>query len=264
MREFIKDTIVRFKLTRKAYKQLHILLAGTLRYAKEEGYTDFSAGAFFFDLMLSDRMFAKQEKPALELQFFTDDEATKLIHFLWTEQDLRGLGLILMFQTGMRVGELAALRWDSVRDGKIIVSATEETYTDAATGKKICAVADHAKTDAGEREIYLPDQAEKTIKAIRTKNPFGEFLFMDKLGRIRAKRFNTWLHRACKKIRIPERSTHKIRKTYASVLLSARVDDKLITSQMGHTDISMTRDVYYYNRQSEQKKREELSKVISF
>ena len=96
LREYIKDTIVRYRLTRKAFKQLHILLAGTLRYAKEEGYTDFSAGAFFFDLVLSDRMFEKQEKPVPELQFFTDDEASVLIHFLWKEQDLRGLGLILM------------------------------------------------------------------------------------------------------------------------------------------------------------------------
>ena len=169
-----------------------------------------------------------------------------------------------MFQTGIRVGELAALRWRDYKDGKIIVSCTEETYKDAETGKKICEVANHAKTDAGERTVYLPEQSEKTIKAIRTLNPFGEFMFMDKLGRIRAKRFNTWLERACEKVGIPKRSTHKIRKTYGSILLSNRIDDKFITDQMGHTDISMTRDVYYFNRQSEQKKREELSKVISF
>ena len=51
LRQFIKETIVKFDLTKKAYKQLHILLRGTLLYAKEEGYTDFSAGAFFYDLV---------------------------------------------------------------------------------------------------------------------------------------------------------------------------------------------------------------------
>ena len=76
---------------------------------------------------------------------------------------------------------------------------------------------------------------------------FGEFLFVDKLGRIRAKRFNTWLHRTCKKVKIPERSTHKIRKTYASILLSSKVDERLITLQMGHTDISTTKGIYYFN-----------------
>lgn len=264
LRRFIKETILKYELTRKAYSQLRILLRGTLIYAKEEGYTDFSAGAFFYDLNLSDRIFAHREKPAPEMQTFSDDEVEKLMRFLWEEQDLRGLGLILMFQTGMRVGELAALRWENVRDGKIRIVATEETYKDPETGKKTCEVVDHAKTDAGERVIILPDKAEATIKAIRAKHPFGEYVFADKLGRIRAKRFNTWLHRACKKVAIPERSTHKIRKTYASVLLSSGVDEKLVTSQMGHTDISVTKDIYYFNRDKEADKRMAISNAINY
>jgi integrase len=88
---------------------------------------------------------------------------------------------------------------------------------------------------------------------------------MDKQGRrIRANRINHWLHRACKKVGIPERSTHKIRKTYASILLSNRVDERLVTSQMGHTDISTTRGSYYFNRNSEDKNKETISSVISF
>lgn len=141
-----------------------------------------------------------------------------IVNHLWEEQDPRGLGLILMFQTGMRVGELAALRRENIQDGKIRISATEETYVDPETGKKVCEVVDHAKTDAGERTIILPEGAERTLKAIRSLNPFGEYVFMDKQGRIRAKRFNYWLHRTCKKLGIPERSTHKIRKTYASMI----------------------------------------------
>ena len=87
---------------------------------------------------------------------------------------------------------------------------------------------------------------------------------MDKLGRGRAKWFSTWLHRTCKMVEIPKRSTHKIRKTYASVLLSGGVDEKLVTSQMGHTDIAITRSIYYYNRDSEAKKRKVISKAINF
>lgn len=264
LRRFIKETILKYELTKKAYSQLRILLRGTLMYAKEEGYTDFSAGAFFYDLNLSDRIFVHKEKPVPEMQTFSDEEVEKLMRFLWEEQDLRGLGLILMFQTGMRVGELAALRWESIYNGKIRITATEETYKDPKTGKKICEVVDHAKTDAGERTIILPEGAEKTIRAIRAKHPFGEYVFMDKLGRIRAKRFNTWLHRACKKVGIPERSTHKIRKTYASVLLSSGVDEKLVTSQMGHTDISVTKNIYYFNRDKEAEKKMAISNAINF
>ena len=38
-----------------------------------------------------------KEKPADETQVFSDDEVLLLMDFLWAEQDIRGLGLILMF-----------------------------------------------------------------------------------------------------------------------------------------------------------------------
>ena len=265
LRRFIKDAIVDMGLTKKAYKQMQILLKGALLYAKEEGHTDFSAGTFFFDLVLSDRLFVRKPKPDDETEVFSDSEAQVLIDYFWDEQDIRGLGLILMFQTGMRVGELAALKRESVKNGTIRITATEEYFLDPETGKKICDVVDHAKTDAGERTIILPEGAEKTLKAIRALNPFGEYLFMDKNGRrIRGTRFNHWLHRSCKKVGIPERSTHKIRKTYASVLLSNQVDEKLIMSQMGHTDIATTRNIYYFNRNSEDERKKIISKAINF
>lgn len=264
LRWFIKDTITDLGLTKKVYKQMQILLKGALLYAKEEGYTEFSAGTFFFDLVLSDRLFARKAKPDDATQVFNDTEVQMIVNHLWEEQDPRGLGLILMFQTGMRVGELAALRRENIQDGKIKISATEETYVDPETGKKVCEVVDHAKTDAGERTIILPEGAERTLRAIRALNPFGDFVFMDKQGRIRAKRFNYWLHRTCKKLGIPERSTHKIRKTYASILLSNRVDERLVTLQMGHTDILTTKGIYYYNRKDADESRRVISSVINF
>ena len=82
------------------------------------------------------------------------------------------------------------IRWNNVFNGEIRITATEETFVDPYTGKKVCDVVDHAKTDAGERTIILPESSIKVIRAIRSLNPFGEFMFMDKRGRIRAKRFN--------------------------------------------------------------------------
>ena len=110
LRQSIKDQIIEHSLSRKAYKQLHILLRGSLRYARENGYTEFAAGAFFADLVLPDRMFSRPQRRVAEKETFSDDEVRLLMDYLWKEQDLRGLGLILMFQTGMRVGELAALK----------------------------------------------------------------------------------------------------------------------------------------------------------
>ena len=102
-----------------------------------------------------------------------------------------------MFQTGMRVGELAALKYENLKNSSIRITATEEYFIDPESGKKICDVVDHAKTDAGDRTIILPEGADKTLRAIRALNPFGTYLFLDNEGRrIRGTRFNYWLHRA--------------------------------------------------------------------
>ena len=89
-----------------------------------------------------------------------------------------------------------------------------------------------AAPSASVRTIILPESSIKVIRAIRSLNPFG--------------------------------GTHKIRKTYASVLLSSGVDEKLITSQMGHTDIAVTRDIYYFNRDSREKNKLAISRAINF
>ena len=131
-------------------------------HAKEQGYINFSVGVFsrIFGLVIG--CLQKKRDLLRSSKLFSDDEAARLIQYLWKDQDLRGLGLILMFQTGMRVGEFAALRWGNVLDGKIIITATEETWKDPETGKKKCEVVAHAKTDAGNSTMYLPEQAEKT------------------------------------------------------------------------------------------------------
>lgn len=63
---------------------------------------------------------------------------------------------------------------------------------------------------------------------------------------------------------IPERNTHKIRKTYASILISEKVDERLITLQMGHTDISTTKGIYYFNRKSKDESKNIISSAINY
>lgn len=59
-------------------------------------------------------------------------------------------------------------------------------------------------------------------------------------------------------VEIPERSPHKIRKTYASLLVASKVDERLIMHQMGHRDFSTTMKFYAKDR----KERKENLSII--
>ena len=54
---------------------------------------------------------------------------------------------------------------------------------------------------------------------------------------------------------------HKFRKTYASILKAADIDDQMIIEQMGHTDISTTENVYIKNRNRMEEKSCKLGKI---
>ena len=216
------------------------------------------------DFVVPPRLFAAKANRKDEEQVYNEIEVQKLIRYLREHNDrVENLGLILTFECGVRVGELAVLRWSDIEDNVLHISRTESCCEDRETGKKIRIESDRAKTPAGCRDIILPRQAMATLKAIRLHNPFAPqdaFLFQQKDGTFcTGKMFNYRLKKACESIGIMYRSSHKIRKTYSSTLMENHVDERIIINQMGHTNISMTKQAYTFNR----KTRDEVTDIIS-
>lgn len=169
-----------------------------------------------------------------------------------------------MFQTGLRVGELSTLKRQDIDLTKmtIMIRRTETAYSDPA-GHRIIAVSDEAKTVAGTRVVYLPEKARQTIKKITSLNVFGEWLFQYKNGhRITGKSFRDQLYRACDAVGIPRRSTHKVRKTYASTLIDGDAPDKFVQRQLGHKDFTTTRRYYDRDRMTVQDKLDRLNQIV--
>ena len=52
-------------------------------------------------------------------EIFDEDEYPRVLNYLWDHPDMRNLGLILMFVSGVRVGELAALKWEDITETHI-------------------------------------------------------------------------------------------------------------------------------------------------
>lgn len=145
----------------------------------------------------------------------------------------------------------------------IAVRRTEYTYKDKKLGKRVTLVKDFPKTDS-VRDIIIPEHAQQIIDKIISMNPDGEYLFMQNGKRITGRMFNYYLHKACMEIGIKQRSTHKIRKTYASMLLANNIDESIVLNQMGHKDISTTQSYYHYNIADDKTQYEKINAVMNF
>lgn len=262
---FIKRQIFKHGLTHKTFGGLRILLTGIFKYAKREKLTRISITQFFGDLDLPESIFTRRAHKEDPEEVFTDAEVRMLLAWLREDPTLQKLGLILMFQTGLRVGELSALKRSDIDLYRmcIHVRRTETSYDDHE-GHRVISISDETKTEAGHRIVYLPETARWTFSQIFRLNPSRELLFSYEDGRhMHGKAFNDQIHRACKAVGIPERSTHKIRKTYASALLDGAVNEKLVQKQMGHSDIATTKRFYNRDRMTEAEKLAEVNRIIN-
>lgn len=257
--EFVLDTIYNCKLTQKGFSNLRTLILGIFKLARRKRLVSFSISELMNDMEISKKLFRRNVKSDDE-QVFTTDELPKVLDYLKENPDIVNLGIFLLFKTGLRIGELAALKKTDITQNIIHISKTEIHYNDGA-GNVIYEVRDSPKTEAGIRDVVVPDSGLRILNRIRLLNPFGEYLFERRGKRIRTYVFRERLRNICRKLDITMKSPHKIRKTYGSILIDNNVQESLVINQMGHTDIKTTKKHYYRNRMNYTEKKNIINHV---
>lgn len=261
LEQFVKLSIYQNNLKAKAWGNLRSILSGMFKFAKKRGYTNISITSFLGDLEISRKAFCKDKKTDEE-SVFTDLEMRKLVKCLREKPDIANLAILMAAYTGMRAGEVVALKWEDVNDKYIYVHRTQIRYRE--DGKEIYEIRDFPKTEAGVRKIVIVDNLRPILKSLRMMNPFTEYVFI-KDGEVMKKCVpSSSLRRMCDKAGIPRRGMHVLRKTYATRLLNANVEESVVKNQMGHTDIATTKGHYYYNDKGFESMAESIGKVINY
>ena len=259
--DFIIERIDTLDLTAKTYSNMRTLLRGSLNYYVKRHPLSFDPESFFRSLDLRAYFADKEQKP----QVFSDVEIHMIKKYIQEhEESVISYGILFVFYTGLRIGELSALKWEDVFDDYIYIHRTEERYKNEY-GKYEFHIRDTPKTAAGQRRVFLTDEAQLIINRMRELNPNDEFVFMNKEGeRIKGNIYTNKLKRICKSLGITPRSMHKARKTYASNLFRNQVDESIITDQMGHTDIKTTKEFYRFNVRNSNDIQDTIKKAINY
>ena len=260
--KFVKSAIVEHHLTRKAYSGMRLLILGIFKFAKKKKYTSLSISYIMNDLQISRKSFAPNPIDRKK-EVFTEDEIIIVTDYCRQHPDIWNLAILLCFETGLRVGELSALKHSDISEHSIHVQRTEVKCKDEKGRWKLF-VGEFPKTEAGNRHLIIPVQASDTIRQIEELNPAGNFLFEHDGKRIRGNTFNKRLSRICDAVNIPHRTMHKIRKTYGTTLLDSDTNESLVAEMMGHADISTTKQYYYYSNKNSAHKQQQIDNAISF
>ena len=161
-----------------------------------------------------------------------------------------GLFYYLMLYTGLRRGEALALRYEDIDRDKRTISVRRSLYWDPNQP-----VLKDTKTSAGERTVILLD-------ALAAKLPNGKgYVFggtqplTQTVYRKKLREYQTMSGVRC--------TPHQLRHLYATMLYEAGVDDAVATELLGHSSITVTRDIYTHIRQSKLDHAAELLNKVS-
>lgn len=142
-------------------KKLYQLLNQTFRRAIERNYIIRNPISF------EEAKRPKSAKITEKVEALTIEEEKKLIKALSCEINALKDACLLMLFTGMRVGEVLALKWENISDKNISI---KKSLTRDESGKVI--VGEKVKTYTSDREIPITETIQKILTNISRENDY--------------------------------------------------------------------------------------------
>lgn len=160
---------------------------------------------------------------------------------------------VVMLGTGMRVGEVTGLRWQDIDFGDNVININHAlVYSPNSDGKFVFKIS-NPKTEASVRSVPMM-RAVRDILLRESATPAGntEFIFTNRAGN---PHYQTALNDAINNIVrscneeygydiLPHFSCHTLRHTFATRMCERGVNMKVVQDVLGHTDISITMNIY--------------------
>ena len=258
--EFYHETLQKYRLRKDSIDGLRKLIKMVIKEARKQKLTDISPAM----LIDSPKKLIDNERPEDDKIYFTEEEAHKVFDYCYKHHTDYDKAIMLMFMTGMRVGEVVALRHSDINSEKgfIYIHSTEAEYI-GDNGKVSYKVMDRTKTSHGTRHAAIRKNDSLIFAMLKKTNPFNEYIFLKKDG-IRANAYDirNRLKRVCKEVGIKARGCHAIRRTYATTLAESGVNTTTIIAQMGHTSIHTTYNSYIQDSAQVEKRKNELDEKL--
>ena len=181
-----------------------------------------------------------------KVRALTTDEEIRLYNVLITEDINYSHQMLLSMLTGMRMGEINALKKDDVN---LIMKTISVSKTMARGLKGEPFISKSAKTVNGNRTIPISLTVMPLMKEILYCSG-DEFLFEHKGKLINTSQVNMQFQRVVEKYNIVDKTVkgkvtlHSLRHTFATRCIEAGMQPKVLQHILGHSDIKITLNTY--------------------
>lgn len=197
-----------------------------------------------------------------EMRVLSQEEQHRLVEYLKKDMDIYKLGVLIALYTGVRIGELCALRWgdlenDCLRIRRTILRLQKEN----AKGTEL--IVGPPKTKKSIRVIPVLSSLKQYIAIFDGVHSPDDYLISNQKNpqtepRIMQYKFQKYM----KDLDIRGASFHTLRHTFATRAVEAGMDVKSLSEMLGHSGVQTTLNRYVHSSLSH--KRANVEKLTSF
>lgn len=195
------------------------------------------------------------ENKALDVLSVTNHR--KILNHIQSHFTFMGLGIYISLSTGLRIGEICALKWSdiNVTDGILTVNRTiERIYIIEGEKKHTELVINTPKTKNSCREIPMNKELLGMLRPLKKVVDDDYYILTNDERPIEPRTYRNYYKRLMEKLDIPKLKYHGLRHSFATRCIEVGCDYKTVSVLLGHSNISTTLNLYVHPNM-EQKKR---------
>ena len=257
---WLKKQIEKYKLSFKSYSKMSVLFTQMYSYANRKGYIDNNP---FKNINVKDLGLYPEIPKKSSQKVFNKNEIKDIYKIIFDDFNNKPycvpLAVMLIFQTGIRMGEAVALKWCDIdfEAKKLFVCRYEEAYqlpSDDFSTLNRCKyqiVEMRLKKRQEPRYVDLTDDAIYVLQLLKdyyeSINLKSEWLFFSKRenDKCHCRAIDLRIRKYCREAGLPYiKSTHKIRSTYISIMRDAGLSFAKIREEVGHKQLTTTINNY--------------------
>lgn len=203
-----------------------------------------------------------------KLEVLSIENQKRLMKYLFDNFTFRNLGLLLCLYTGMRIGEICALKWKDIdiEQGVIQVNKTLERVYKKDRNKgsvQTKIITSTAKTVNYIREIPLSKDLMKQIKPLKKIVNNDYYIISNTEKAIEPRTYRNYYRSVMLHLNIPYIKFHGLRHSFATRCIEKHCDYKTVSVILGHSCISTTLNLYVHpNKEQKQRCIEKMAKNL--
>ena len=232
-------------LSNKTIRDILCIVKSILNYANEE-----------YDANIKIKKIKSPPLIQEKVEILSNRERGRLENACIRENTLKSIGILVCLNTGLRIGEICALKWENINLDKNILyvkKTLQRVYNKEERKTKV--IIDVPKTISSIRAVPISNKLYEIIKPLKNNYKDEDFFLTGNNEKyFEPRSYQKYFKDILRKCKIKGYKFHTLRHTFSCNCIEVGMDAKSLSEILGHSKVEITLNRYVHSSYKMQKK----------